>query len=310
MERRMLNVRKHLLRTILPVFRYLPLPLASRMIAGIGRTEYHLMSKLRLAYREAVGRARETLGCNWDIESVSLDLAGNQVWWRTRDLLLDGVSDSRAEPMFLVSGREILDAALERGKGVILLTSHFGGHLLPAHWLARRGYTLRFFMERPRHVSKFLERQFESEGPLAQDKLFISRKGNATGSAGSILRASRALGAGMILYLAGDVRWSGAHTQPASFLGRRYQFSATWVNLAAMTGAPVVPVFCHMQPQGRYHMEFHPSFPIPDDALQDGQAQVWVQKFLALLEDEVRLHPSNSNEYFFWPPENAEATAA
>ncbi len=40
MERRMLNVRKQLLRTILPVFRYLPLPLASRMIAGIGRTDY------------------------------------------------------------------------------------------------------------------------------------------------------------------------------------------------------------------------------------------------------------------------------
>lgn len=309
MERRMLNVRKHLLRTVLPVFRYLPLPLASRMVAGIGRTEYHLMSKLRVAYREAVGRARETLGCDWDIDSVSLDLAGNQVWWRTRDLLLDGVPDSRAEPMFLVSGRELLDSALEQGKGVILLTSHYGGHLLPAHWLARRGYTLRFFMERPRHVSKFLERQFASEGPLAQDKLFISRKGNATGSAGSILRASRALGAGMILYLAGDVRWSGAHTQQASFLGQKHQFSATWVNLAAMTGAPVVPIFCHMQPQGRYHVEFHPSFQIPNDALHDGQSQVWVQKFLSLLEQEVRLHPANSNEYFFWPTDDAEVAA-
>jgi len=310
MERRMLNVRKQLLRTVLPIFRYLPLPLASRMIAGIGRTEYHLMAKLRLAYRDAVGRANTSLGCNWDVDAVSLDLAGNQVWWRTRDLLLDGVPDHRAEPMFLVTGRDHLDAALEAGKGAILLTSHYGGHLLPAHWLARRGYPLRFFMERPRHVSKFLERQFESEGPLAQDKLFISRKGNANGSAGSILRASRALQAGMLLYLAGDVRWTGAHTQSAMFLGRRFQFSATWVNLAAMTGAPVVPTFCHMLPQGRYQVEFHPSYQIPREALADGQTQVWVQNFLALLEDEVRRYPSNSNEYFFWPNEQAEPTAA
>ena len=65
-----------------------------------------------------------------------------------------------------------------------------------------------------------------------------------------------------------------------------------------------------MLPQGRYHVEFQPSFAVPDDAMHDGQAQVWVQKFLSLLEDEVRRHPSNSNEYFFWPPENPEVSAA
>lgn len=301
MERRLLNVRKYLLRRILPVLRFFPLPMASRMVAGIGRTEYRMISSLRASYQDAVARAREILGCTWDVGSVSLDLAGNQVWWRTRDLLLDGVADRRAEPMFLVSGREVLDSAVGEGKGVILLTSHFGGHLLPAHWLTRRGYTLRYFMERPRHVSKFLERQFAADGPLAQDKLFISRKGDANGSAGSILRAARALGAGMVLYVAGDVRWTGAHTQPATFLGRQFRFSATWVNLASMTGAPVIPVFCHMQADGRYHIEFRSPLRVPPDALPADQVQPWVQAFLTLLEEQVRLHPSNSNEYFFWP---------
>jgi len=309
MERRMLNVRKHLLRTIIPLLRRLPLPLASRIVAGIGRSEYRMAPKLRVAFQEAVERASEQLGCDWDIETVSLDLAGNQVWWRTRDLLLDGVPDHRADPMFLVTGREHLDSALAEGRGVIMLTSHFGGHLLPAHWLARLGYTLRFFMERPRHVSRFLEKQFEGEGPLAQDKLFISRKGDATGSAGSILRASRALSAGMILYLAGDVRWTGAHTQPGRFLGRQFQFSATWVNLAAMTGAPVVPTFCHMEPRGRYLIQFHPAYQIPKETIHAGESGLWVQKFLELLEEEVRLDPSNSNEYFFWPDEKTESAA-
>ncbi len=203
--------------------------------------------------------------------------------------------------MFVVSGRSILDEALGRGKGVILLTSHFGAHLLPPHWLAREGYPLRFYMERPRHVSKFLEKQFEADGPVGQDKLFISRKGDAAGSAGSILRASRALNAGMILYVAGDVRWSGNHTQAALFMGHRYHFSATWVNLAAITGAPVVPVFCQMQPQGNYHIEFHSAFEVPDDAARTGQSAFWVQSYLSILEDQVRRYPSNSNEFFFWP---------
>jgi KDO2-lipid IV(A) lauroyltransferase len=241
------------------------------------------------------------LGCEWDVEGVSLALAGNQVWWRTRDLLLDGVPDRRVEPMFTISGREILDGALASGGGVILLTSHFGGHLLPAHWLVRQHYPLRFYMERPRHVSRFLERHFDSEGPLSQDKLFISRKGDAAGSAGSILRAAKALKAGMALYLAGDVRWSGPNTQPGTFLGTRRQFSATWVSLAAMTGVPVVPVFCHMLPEGTYRIEFLASFTVPHDANAAGRAQTWVQSYLTLLEERVRRHPSNSNEYFFWP---------
>src|SRR3954454_3083849 len=75
MERRLLNVRKDLIRKILPVLRLFPLPIASRMVAGIGRTEYRLMANLGQAYQDAVGRAREVLGCNWDVPSVSLELA-------------------------------------------------------------------------------------------------------------------------------------------------------------------------------------------------------------------------------------------
>lgn len=307
MVRRLQNVRKFLLRTILPTLRILPLPVASRLVAKIGRIEYRMLADLRRTYQAAVERSRGLLGCNWDVPRVSLDLAGNQIWWRTRDLLLDGVSDRRVEPMFRVSGRHILDAAIAKGKGVILLTSHYGAHLLPTHWLARQGYPLRFFMERPRHVSRFLERQFRTDGPVAQDKLFISRKGDPTGSAGTILRAARTLNAGMILYLAGDVRWSGAHTRCAWFLGRRFRFSATWVRLAAMTGAPVIPVFCHMKPEGTYDLEFFPPLEIPVDQDEPDLAEHAVQTFLNLLENQVRLHPSNSNEYFFWPDPDHQA---
>ncbi len=301
MDRKWLNVRKGLLRSILPVLRLLPLPTASRMIAGIGRTEYFMLSGLRAAYKSAVDRGRAELGCDWDVPKVSLELAGNQVRWRTRDLLLDGVPAHRAAPMFHLTGRENLDSAIAQGKGVILLASHYGAHLLPAHWLFREGYPLRFYMERPRHVSKYMAKQFETDGPLGQDKLFISRKGDPAGSASSILRAARVLNAGMLVYLAGDVRWAGQHTQPGRFMGHVYHFSATWVNLAALTGSPVVPVFCQMQEEGTYHVEFRPAFHIPHDAPKTGQSEYWVQTYLKMLEDQVRLYPGNSNEYFFWP---------
>jgi KDO2-lipid IV(A) lauroyltransferase len=262
--------------------------------------EYRVSHRLRDAFDHAVNRGRSILGCQWDVPTVSRELAGNHVLWRTRDLLLDGVSDRRARAMFVVAGREHLDAALGLGRGCIVLTSHFGAHLLPAHWLFREDLNVRFFMERPRHVSRYLARHFMSEGPLGQDKLFISRQGVPADSASSILRAARTLKAGMLLYLAGDVRWTGQLTEQAEFLGRTTRFSTTWVVLAAMTEAPVVMVFCRMESDGRYYIEFRPAFQVPKDTAQNGETGRWVRYFLEILEDQVRRYPANSNDYFFW----------
>ncbi len=309
MRRRWLNLRKGLLRSILPALRVLSHRSASRVVAGIGRLEYALVPGLRTRLDEAVGRGSHHLGCCWDVARVGRELAGNQIRWRTRDLLLDGRPDHRVEPLFHVQGRERLDEALAEGKGVILLGNHFGAHLMPAHWLARHDYPLRLYMERPRHVSRFLTRQFDTEGPLGQRKLFISRKVNPAEAAGSILRAARILKAGMVVNLAGDVRWPGSHSVPARFLGGTYRFSATWVALAGLTGAPVVPVFCRINPEGTYDLEFLSAWRVPQDAVSSGSAPSWAQRCLDAIEERVRLDPANSNEYFFWADSDAEAVA-
>jgi phosphatidylinositol dimannoside acyltransferase len=300
MERRGLNIRKGFLKAVLPVFRALPLPVASRFVSGIGRLEYRLSPSLRQSFDAAVAQGRTVLDGNWDTIAVSRELAGNHVLWRTRDLLLDGVPDERALEMFIVQGKEHLDVAMAENRGCIVLANHFGAHLLPAHWLFRANYPVRFYMERPRHISRYMARHFQTEGPLGQDKLFISRQGVPADSASSILRASRAIKAGLLLYLAGDVRWTGRLTETAQFLGRKMRFSTTWVVLAALTEAPVVMVFCRMEPDGRYHIEFRPAFHVPKDAVEQNQTGAWVRHFIEILEEQVRKHPTNSNEYFFW----------
>ncbi len=210
--------------------------------------------------------------------------------------------------MFSISGREHLDAAVAQGKGCIVLTSHFGAHMLPAHWLYRHDYPLRLYMERPRNVSRFMSRRFVSDGPLSQDKLFISRKGDSKDAASSILRASRVLRSGMLLFLAGDVRWSGQMTEQAKFLGRTLRFSTTWIVLAALSQAPVVIVYCRVGRDRRYYIDFHPPFSVPKDVQQQGQTGYWVQHFMSVLEEQIRLHPTNSNDYLFWR-ENEEQVA-
>jgi phosphatidylinositol dimannoside acyltransferase len=301
MERRGLNIRKGFLRAVLPIFRTLPLPVATRFLTGIGRMEYQLSRSLRQTFQNAVAHGRSALDGEWDVPAVSRELAGNHILWRTRDLLLDGVADQRAREMFTVEGRENLDSAFGIGRGCMVLASHFGAHLLPAHWLFRENFPVRFYMERPRHISRFMSRHFQTDGPLGQDKLFISRQGVPADAASSILRAARTIKAGLLLYLAGDVRWTGRLTESARFLGQTMRFSTTWIVLAAMTEAPVVMVFCRMEPDGRYHIQFRPAFFVPKDAPEKGETAQWVRYFIEILEDQVRRYPTNSNDYFFWP---------
>ncbi len=90
------------------------------------------------------------------------------------------------------------------------------------------------------------------------------------------------------------------HTARASFLGQEYHFSATWVALAAMTGAPVVSVFCRMARDGTYHLDFQPAFRVPADTLQRGEAARYVQACLDAIEAQLRLDPANGNEYAAW----------
>jgi KDO2-lipid IV(A) lauroyltransferase len=300
MRRRGLNIRKGFLKLLMPVLRSLSPRMASKLVAGIGRTEYVLLPSLRHRVHVALERGNVYFGGHWNIPAVGRELAGNQIRWRTRDQLLDGLPHDRVAPLFSVTGRDALDAALGLGKGVILLCNHFGAHMMPAHWLVRTDYPLRLYMERPRHISKFLSRQFDSEGPLGQRKLFISRRSNPAEAAGSILRASRNLAAGHILMIACDVRWPGAHSATATFLGDPYTFSATWVTLAALSGAPVVPVFCRVDEESTYHLEFLPHYYIPRQAQRADQAVPFVQAALNQIEERVRLYPENSNEYFFW----------
>ena len=300
MERRGLNVRKVILGTILPLLRKLPPRLASNMVAGIGRTEYALLKNLRVRMDQAVIEVGRHFQREWNVAEISRALAGNQIRWRTRDQLLDGLADDQVAGLFTLSGRDNLDEALARKQGVVLLCNHFGSHMMPAHWLMRQGYPLRLFMERPRHISKFLAREFDTDGPLGQKKLFISRKATTAEAAGSIMRATRALNAGMIVMVAGDVRWTGANTTPARFLGKPYPFSNTWVKIACMTGAPIVPVFCRIDDSGAYELEFQPAYSLPKRTPEPEEVAAWVQDFLDRIERQVEESPANSNEYFFW----------
>jgi predicted LPLAT superfamily acyltransferase len=295
-----LNVRRGVLQFLLPALRLLPPRVASHVVAGLGRAEYLVNRPLKNRFVAALERGAQHFGCRWDVPALGSDLAANHLRWRTRDLLLDGLTNEEVAPFFAIEGREALDSTFAQGEGILLLFNHFGPFLMPAHWLVREGYPLRWFTERPRHISRLVERTFEADGPLGQRKLFMSRKAGTSEGGTAIRRAMRILKAGMIVQIAGDVRGTGPRTATARFLGRTYTFTTTWISLAAHTGSPVVPTFSRIDQDGTYHIEFLPSFRVPEHVAKTGDFSPWIQSYLDTIEDRVRQHPDNSGDYFFW----------
>jgi lauroyl/myristoyl acyltransferase len=300
MWQRWMIVHKVVLQVVLPVLQRLPYRFSHWFLSTMGRLDLIVVPTQTPAYEAAVARAAERIGCTWDVRTVSRKLARQTYRWRSRDLLLDGRSDRWVNALFHVSGREGLDHALAQGRGVILLANHFGSHVLMTHWLFRQGYPLRWFGERPRNVSHFLAEQFQTAGPLGQSDLFVSRSATTAGAASAICHATRILRAGLILKVACDVRWQDPKSVPASFLGRREFYSTTWVTLAALTGASVVPTFCRMNEDGTFALEFREPFVVPREARTEQHAERLVQQVLSLLEAEVKRFPEQSNDYFFW----------
>ena len=140
MERRGLNIRKGFLRLWLPMIRALPLPVASRFVSGIGRMEYRFSHRLRGEFRQAVSRGRSILGCQWDVPDGEPGAGGQSRACGGRATCCSTASPTTAPARCSPStGRENLDAAFGLGRGCIVLASHFGAHLLPAHWLFREG---------------------------------------------------------------------------------------------------------------------------------------------------------------------------
>ena len=304
------NARKRLLGGLLPALKFLPPAKAARIVEGLGAWECRLNPGLRVRFESAVGRADAYFRAGWDVPKVARGLAGRHLRWHARDRFLDGLSDFQADAVIPVEGLDELESALGLGKGVVLLFNHFGPFLMPAHWLVRNNYPLRWFTERPRHISKLVARTFETDGPLGQRELFISRKLGPTEGGSAIRKAVRMLQAGLIVQLAGDVRWSGARCAPGRFLGHDHNFTTTWINLAARTGAPVVPACSIMLADGSNPVRFGPAFEVPRSASADPVAAArLVQGNLDAVERLIAEHPENSLDYFFWEAPVAPSAA-
>jgi len=192
-------------------------------------------------------------------------------WW---------ASDEKLAKRVDYRGLEHLQAALAKGKGVILLTGHFtsmelGGRLM---MLKQPTYVMFRELKSPLFNSVMLKyRQFHSEGTILQADMRGMLK---------------ALKKNKVVWYAPDQDFGRRTCVFAKFFGVQAATIPATARIAKMSGAAVVPYVPIRQADGRYLIDIGPAlenYPT-DDELDDAQRiNDWV-------ESQVRQSP----EQYLW----------
>lgn len=258
---------------------YLPAtsrPLVARLIgtsfSHFARKKYGVARRnIALCFPElSAARQQRLLQKNrYSLGMMPLEIALS--WW---------ASDKTLAKIVDFTGLEHLRAALDKGRGVILLTGHFtsmelGGRLM--------------MLKQPLHV------MFHNlKNPLINQVMLHYRQQH---SAGSILQADlrgllRALKANQVVWYAPDQDFGGKTAVFAKFFGVTAATIVALSRLAGKSGAAVVPFMPCRQADGRYLLQIFPAlenYPGADD-LQDAQ------RLNDWLEAQIRLYP----EQYLW----------
>jgi lauroyl/myristoyl acyltransferase len=188
-----------------------------------------------------------------------------------------GSMDKRTvDRIMSVQGLENLDAALAKGKGVIMLLSHFGFFLLPLPFLGHRGYKVNQITGRQIHANLLAER-FWTWRKNEADRLPVGYL-----QVDSFLRpVFKALADNEIVAIAFDGRDS-QNWVVVDLLGQKVRFSSGPFELARRTGAAIVPTFVVRKDTGKFKLVLEPEFKLAEEADSQKAVETDTKKFTDL----------------------------
>lgn len=178
-----------------------------------------------------------------------------------------------------VEGEEHLRQAYQRGRGVFILTGHFG------YWEIH-GLVTALHM-RPIGV---LARPLDNPYLHAMLERIRTRTGNTViYRQGALRKMLRELGQNEGVALMIDQHLH-SDTVSVDFFGRRAATTSALAALAIRTGAAVIPAFSLPLPNGRYRLVYERPVPLPPEDAPDAVAEL-TQRCTDVLEMYVRRDP-------------------
>jgi lauroyl/myristoyl acyltransferase len=256
----------------------LPTRALNGYLSALGAADYHLGRDTRARCRPLL---EDHLNIAQDSAAYELylsQLCRNLVRWSV-PLSHDYWRDSSTRHEWI--GEQHVRRCLDEGRGVIILQSHFGPWPFTLHQFEQRG--LRMELTYPLgwpHLSSF---------DTASRLEFLRR-------------ARRVLAGNGIVALMGDVGLIGldglGQMLELPFLGMNMPFPLGCARLAALTSAPIVPIFSLRHTNGQHAMVCTEPIDLRQyagsEAERAGQA---LKCYAARLEEMVKKYPYNASSY-------------
>ncbi len=173
------------------------------------------------------------------------------------------------------------------GRGVLILTAHFGNfELLPAVH-AMNGYQISLV----HHTQRFIPGDALLTYVRRRAGVDTIRKHSAARAVLKVLRGGGLVG------IPFDQNSKRSEAIFVPFFGEPAATPSGLARLVRLSGAPVVPVFIVRQPDGRGHrIEIQDEVPLQRSADADADIEVNTRRFIKVVEDMVRRYP----EQFLW----------
>jgi KDO2-lipid IV(A) lauroyltransferase len=250
------------------------LPYAGRVFVGriFGDGMFLLMSwrkhiariNLRLCFPELSYAERERVVRDHFRSLGVAFIEMGAAWW---------VSDRRLEGLLEVEGLEHLSAALDRGRGAILLSAHFTCLEMALRLFSRvmNGYAI-----------------YRPQNNLLLDRIIKRARTRQSGqmfSRGDVRTMLGALKENKPVWYPPDQDYGRRHSVFVDFFGQPAATITTTSRFAKMSGAPVIPFYFHRLPALRgYKVVLHP----PLEEFPSGDEVRDARTVNAVLESEVR----------------------
>jgi KDO2-lipid IV(A) lauroyltransferase len=200
------------------------------------------------------------------------------------------LSAQRKREQVRVENLERFAETFHRGKGVLILTGHFG------NWEVATVAGIQNFPE-VRGRFHFVRRPIK---PRWLDAL-VTRRFNKSGfgviaKRGSLDEIVTRLEHGDVVVFPFDQYAGGADGIDVEFFGHAAGTFKSLAVIALSTGAPVVPASCWREPDGRHVLRFEPPVPLVDVANVNDAIHRTTREFNAAIERMVLRHP----EQWWW----------
>lgn len=293
------SLAHHVFPIWFPVFRHLARTVPPEWLARLSTATVEKVMWERPRVREGIeGNLSRVLGK--PTTSAEVEEAGRAMLANHSRLWIDFMryaGRGEIDPDALISyqeGTHRLHEAHDAGRGGILLTAHVGNFELGGFLLRKFGFRVAA-VYRPDPSPVVEKHRIEARQAVGVEGIPV------TTSALSFISVRRALEGNALVAMQGDRDVSGTGRR-LPFFGETASFPIGPFRLAAMSGAPLLPVFVLVDPDGRYRTIVKP--PIPVDGAGRGRDEalaVSMRVFVGLLEETIRSHPDQWYQFTpFW----------